>query len=601
MAISSSLPYVEPNIVTVLVLSSFLLLSNVLNSLLDKLIYCGLVGQVLLGVAWGTPGGNWISGAAENTIVQLGYLGLILLVYEGGLTTSFATMKANFLLSVCVALTGIGLPIALSFVLTVLAGASPLQAFAAGAALCSTSLGTTLTILNTSELSHTRLGVVLVSAAMIDDVVGLVMVQVVSNLASNSIAAATIVRPIMVSLAFAVCIPVACWLSIKPATKALNQMREAKPDGRINKILLRAETAFTIHTALLIVLVTAASYAGTSNLFAAYLAGAMVSWWDSEVPHIESPVSLKTKMSESCGPGIAAAAIEAPSVSNEMTTLATTSRHPAIPGQRQSSVAKSARMGTSGTAIYERYYKQTVRRVLKPFFFTSIGFSIPISKMFSGTVVWKGMIYTVLMVLGKLMCGIWLVRIPTTQLALPKILLALRPPFRHLRRRTSATKHGQQNKQAAAFSGERNSEIKSAKQQKQKVRCHHMADRTPRSDEHKCMQNSPETRSSEKPISLYPCAILGFAMVARGEIGFLISALAQSNGIFGNASSLSSTDSESEMFLVVTWAIVLCTLIGPLCVGTLVRRVKKLEGGSASQGNRKVEGRRDVLGVWAVQ
>ena len=37
------------------------------------------------------------------------------------------------------------------------------------------------------------------------------------------------------------------------------------------------------HTALLFGLVAAASYAGTSNLFAAYLVGASISWYDTEV------------------------------------------------------------------------------------------------------------------------------------------------------------------------------------------------------------------------------------------------------------------------------------------------------------------------------
>jgi hypothetical protein len=78
-----SLPYHEPAIVTILVQSSLLLLLNLVNTVLDRLVYCGLLGQVLLGIAWGTPGAKWLSSEAEEVIVQLGYLGLILLVYEG--------------------------------------------------------------------------------------------------------------------------------------------------------------------------------------------------------------------------------------------------------------------------------------------------------------------------------------------------------------------------------------------------------------------------------------------------------------------------------------------------------------------------------------
>ena len=44
----SYLLYEEPSVTTVLIQSSFLLLLNILNHLLDRLIYCGLLGQIFL-------------------------------------------------------------------------------------------------------------------------------------------------------------------------------------------------------------------------------------------------------------------------------------------------------------------------------------------------------------------------------------------------------------------------------------------------------------------------------------------------------------------------------------------------------------------------
>lgn len=86
-------------------------------------------------------------------------------------------------------------------------------------------------------------------------------------------------------------------------------------------------------------------------------------------------------------------------------------------------------------------------------------------------------------------------------------------------------------------------------------------------------------------------------MVARGEIEFLISAVAQSNGVLGQAPQ----SSEPEIFLVVTWAIVLCAIIGPLSVGLLVRRVRRLESRYSSLAGRGNDAStRDVLGVWSV-
>jgi hypothetical protein len=75
--------YEEPSIDTILIYASFLLLLNVVNHGLDKVLYCGLVGQIVVGIGWGAPGTDWLPREAQDTIMQLGYLGLILLVYEG--------------------------------------------------------------------------------------------------------------------------------------------------------------------------------------------------------------------------------------------------------------------------------------------------------------------------------------------------------------------------------------------------------------------------------------------------------------------------------------------------------------------------------------
>ena len=80
---TAALSYHEPDIVTILIQSSFLLLLNIVNWVLDNAIYCGLLGQVFVGIAWGVPGADWLSREVQDTVMQLGYLGLILIVYEG--------------------------------------------------------------------------------------------------------------------------------------------------------------------------------------------------------------------------------------------------------------------------------------------------------------------------------------------------------------------------------------------------------------------------------------------------------------------------------------------------------------------------------------
>ena len=83
MAEFAAIAYQEPSIRTMLVLASLLLVATCVNEVLDNLLCCGLLGQVIVGIAWGTPGAKWVEPTLERAITDLGYLGLILLVYEG--------------------------------------------------------------------------------------------------------------------------------------------------------------------------------------------------------------------------------------------------------------------------------------------------------------------------------------------------------------------------------------------------------------------------------------------------------------------------------------------------------------------------------------
>ncbi|KAK9385065.1 Sodium/hydrogen exchanger family-domain-containing protein [Lipomyces mesembrius] len=579
------LPYHEPDILTILTQSSFLFLMNVVNHVLDNLVYCGLLGQVFIGVAWGSPGAGWLGTKVEETIVQLGYLGLILLVYEGGLSTNLVSVKSNLWLSVGIAVTGIGVPMALSFSLKKLASATTLQAFAGGAALCSTSLGTTFTILNTSGLTTSRLGVVLTSAAMMDDVVGLIMVQVITYLASavSSFSAVTIVRPIAVSLGLVFVVLFACRFFIRHITISINIWRKKNPQGMIDRALHRRDTTLLVHSIILFGLVTGASYAGTSNLLAAYLAGAAVSWWDAEVSLLSSggrtDVSTENKdgslQTEQTGQRQLQAVTEESSAKLHM--IDATSHRPCQADELESTEQNKARRyehdsgrdndDFTGLAIYKTYYLAAVEKILKPFFFGSIGFSVPITHMFSGFILWRGVVYALLMASGKMICALWLVRLtfrPSFGITLSKLLLRLQSW------RRAAVKSSKANSKKPIGSEENPSAAKSGTSE---------------------LNNGS---SLPKPLSLYPASIIGSAMIARGEIGFLISSLAESNGIFGLSKS-SSSEGRSEIYLIVTWGILLCTILSPISVGLLVKRVRRLQ-----RKGRNSDGNSDPLGIWGV-
>ena len=56
MASQYFLAYHEPGISPVLIQAGFLLALNMVNTVIDKIIYCGLIGQLFIVIAWGVLG-----------------------------------------------------------------------------------------------------------------------------------------------------------------------------------------------------------------------------------------------------------------------------------------------------------------------------------------------------------------------------------------------------------------------------------------------------------------------------------------------------------------------------------------------------------------
>jgi hypothetical protein len=298
------LPYEEPGITTILSLVSLLLLLNVTRYILDRLLYCGIIAEILIGIIWGLPVGGtaWLTEGTQQTIQAFGYLGLIGLVFEGGLGTNLDLLRKNAGMSISVATVGLLTPIALSFLLLVfpfsnssgIVYPTPLAAFSAGASLCSTSLGTTFAILSSAGLQQTRIGTVLVGAAMMDDVVGLVMVNIVTTLGAGGMGGWPIARPIVASFGLLlVALAIAPYV-LKPywsfLTRHLYSSESWEPDSKsmMHGFAIRAissipHLSFLLSTALLVIFVTISAFINASVLFAAFISGGLVSYlWNVE-------------------------------------------------------------------------------------------------------------------------------------------------------------------------------------------------------------------------------------------------------------------------------------------------------------------------------
>ena len=417
------------------------------------------------------------------------------------------------------------------------------------------------------------------------------MVQVISKLgsASTTFSALTIVRPILVSVALGFALLVACRFFVLPITIWLNARRVKDPTSLLSKKLMLKEAPLMLHTLFLVGMVAGATYAETSNLFAAYLTGTAISWWDSEVPHYSNvPRALVCASHQRMSP-VTEVASPAPVASIEPSSDRIESRpshythsncerdkdgSPSQVSDRAQQCAGPDHNGTSGLTVFKTYYDQPLQRVLKPLFFASIGFAIPITRMFDSTIVWRGIVYTLLMIFSKMACGLWLIRIPV-----PIWLLQMftgKPKVGETKGKSSSLRTTAN--QECNGKGDSNAQHTRSTQQASTSLSLHTAE--------KCLHH---TVRPMKPVSIYPGAIMGCAMVARGEVGLLISSVAEADGIFGEQPN-------GPVFLIVTWAIMLCTIVGPLFVGIILRRLRRI---SREKDNSR-EGRQDVLGVWGV-
>jgi uncharacterized membrane protein YeaQ/YmgE (transglycosylase-associated protein family) len=79
----SSHTYHEPSATLLVILTSFLYFLNLFGWIAQKLVSAGLLGQILVGIIYGTPVAGWLSTEYEEAIVGIGYIGLLIVVFEG--------------------------------------------------------------------------------------------------------------------------------------------------------------------------------------------------------------------------------------------------------------------------------------------------------------------------------------------------------------------------------------------------------------------------------------------------------------------------------------------------------------------------------------
>ncbi len=257
------------------VLAAMLVVGKLLGELATRLGQPAVLGELLAGVLLGAGvlGVVPSEGAGADMVYVMAEIGVVLLLFEIGLETDLREMFRVGTAALAVAIVGVALPFGLGL-LYWLKGPHPAVASSAdlltaaifiGATLTATSVGITGRVLSDLGQMHTTEARIVLGAAVIDDIIGLVILSVVAGLASG--VAASIMGIARVALTAVGVLAVA----IAVGSRVMPGLFDVVQRMRVKHVLVVYAIAFAFGLAAL------AASAGSALIIGAFAAGLILS------------------------------------------------------------------------------------------------------------------------------------------------------------------------------------------------------------------------------------------------------------------------------------------------------------------------------------
>lgn len=142
-----------------------------------------VLGELLAGVIIGPGVLGWVH--ESEVLHALAELGVLILLFEVGLESNLGDLLRVGLQATLVALVGVAIPFALGWGLMHWLGHPPLVAVFVGATLTATSVGITARVLADLGRLQDAAAKVVLGAAVVDDILGLIILAVVTGIAQT--------------------------------------------------------------------------------------------------------------------------------------------------------------------------------------------------------------------------------------------------------------------------------------------------------------------------------------------------------------------------------------------------------------------------------
>jgi Kef-type K+ transport system membrane component KefB len=241
--------------------------AKIFGEIAERLGQPAVLGEMVGGIVVGVSGLHLLD-AHEPMIHLLSELGVVLLLFLIGLETDLKKLISVGPASAAVAVVGVALPFGLGWAVGAYLGYPTTVSAFLGAALTATSVGITARVL--SDLGHLKAteSQVILGAAVIDDVLGLVFLSVLSAVAAGkSMSVLRVGRELAVAFGFVAAAIILGSLLAPWLMKMIAKLR-------VTKALFFASIVFAFGLAYL------ASVAGSAMIVGAFAAGLVIARTD---------------------------------------------------------------------------------------------------------------------------------------------------------------------------------------------------------------------------------------------------------------------------------------------------------------------------------
>lgn len=247
--------------------------AKLLAALFERFGQPGIVGQIVAGVLIGPHVLNWIQ--PNELLHALAELGVIFLLFRVGLEVKSSELFQVGGTALAVAILGVIVPFVSGWLILRAFGKSTVESVFVGAALVATSVGITAQVLAAKGLLAERASKIILAAAVIDDVLGLLALALVTSLAEEGGINWT---------GLGTTAAVAVGFTLLVATYGSRAAKKVVP--RIEKRFAVGEFQFDVALTVLFALSVLAVKAGVAAIIGAFLGGMAMAETVNERVHI---------------------------------------------------------------------------------------------------------------------------------------------------------------------------------------------------------------------------------------------------------------------------------------------------------------------------